>query len=169
MIGEAEIIFLGLIIKPLLIGAVAGIVLAACYSLQAGEKTYREKLRLNLLPALGYSIPIILVAYVAGYLTGISRSAAVGTVVPAVLALMGGLNIYFFGVEAKNRNLVGYCVFVFALMFFYGVWGGVIDREVGRVGRFINLAEQERTIRTYRENRDLPPEPPAWILGGDTK
>lgn len=169
MIGQAELMFLGLVTKPLLIGAIAGIALAACYSLQAGEVGYGEKLRRNLLPAIGYSIPITLVGYIAGYLTGISRSPAVGSVVPAVLAMIGGLNIYFFGTEAKNRNLVGYCVFVFAFIFFYGVWGGVIDREVGRVGRFINLSEQEKTIRTYRENRDLPPDPPVWILGGDAK
>lgn len=169
MIGQAEILFIGLIVKPLLVGAIAGIALAACYSLQAAEVPYREKLRRNLLPAIGYSIPISFVAYIAGYLTGISRSPAVGNVVPAVLAMIGGLNIYFFGIEAKNRNLVGYCVFAFALMFFYGVWGGVIDREIGRVGRFTNLSDQERTIKAYRENRDLPPDPPAWILGGDTK
>lgn len=169
MFGEIDRLIIGLIAKPLLVGAVAGLIFAVIYSLQAGDATYPEKLRRNLLPAIGYSIPTTLVAFIAGYLTGISRAPAVGNVVPAVLAMIGGLNIYFFGIETKNRVLVGYSVFIFSLLFFYGVWGGVLDREIGRVGRFINLSEQERTIRTYRENRDLPPDPPAWILGGDTK
>ena len=54
---------------------------------------------------------------------------------------------------------------VFSVLFFYGVWGGVIHREEGRVGRLITLSEQEKTIRTYRQNRDLPQDIPAWIMG----
>jgi hypothetical protein len=166
MFGAVDKLVIGLLIKPLLVGLLGGILLALAYSLQAGEGTIFERFRRNILPGIGYSLPTVIVAFIAGYLTGISRAPAVGNVIPAVLALIGGLNIYLFGVEARNRALVGYSVFLFSLVFFYGVWGGVLDREGGRVGRFIDLADQERTIRNYRLNRDLPPDPPQWILGG---
>jgi hypothetical protein len=161
---QAEWLFLGVAIKPFLIGVVAGLLLALTYSLLPGEQSYWNKLRANVPPSLGYAVPTAFIGYVAGYLTAISRSPAVGSVVPAVLALLGGLNIYFFGVDSKNRALVGYSIFVFSLVFFYGIWAGAVDREVGRVGRLINLSEQEKRVRTYRENRDLPPEIPSWIL-----
>jgi hypothetical protein len=169
MFGEVDKLIAGLLAKPILIGVFGGVILALAYSLQPGEGTYLHRLRRNILPGVGYSLPTTLIAFTAGYLTGISRAPAVGNVIPAVLALIGGLNIYLFGIEAKNRALVGYSVFLFSLVFFYGVWGGVLDREIGRVGRFVNLANQERTIRTYRQNRDLPADPPQWMLGGDTK
>jgi hypothetical protein len=83
------------------------------------------------------------------------------------LALLGGLNIYFFGTESRYRLLVGYCVFVFGAVFFYAVLSGVDDREVGRVDRFIALSEQESTIRNYRINRGLPADPAKWLLNGE--
>ena len=163
--GQAEELTLEALIRPAVAGGVAGIALALAYSLYGAKESYCERLKANIAVALGFSIPVALIAYVAGYLAGVSRAPAVGTIVPAVLALFGGLNIYFFGTESPYRALVGFSVSVFPVMFLYGVWGGVLDRENGRVGRLINLSEQEKSIRIYRENRDLPADFPAWMFG----
>jgi hypothetical protein len=62
----------------------------------------------------------VLIAYIAGYLTGISGSSAIGNLVPAVLAFIGGLNLYMFGAKADHRSLTIFSIFLFA---------------IGRVGR----------------------------------
>jgi hypothetical protein len=89
--------------------------------------------------------------------------------VPAVLTLVGGLHIYLFGVEAKNRIVVGYCVFLFSLFLFYGVQEGAIQREYERADRLERLSEQEKQIRMYRLNLGLPEEVPNWITTGEPK
>jgi hypothetical protein len=165
---QSEEVTLSLLARPILVGAIAGLVLALLFS-SAGKGEYWNRVRRNILPCLGYAIPTSVVAYIAGYLTGVSRASAVGSVLPAVLALIGGLNIYFFGTENRNRALVGYSVFVFAVVFFYGIWGAVIHREGGRVGRFISLSEQEKAIRNYRENRGLSPDVPGWLLDTNSR
>jgi hypothetical protein len=169
MFPSAEIAFIELLIPPLLIGLCSGIVFALTFSLANRELPYWDKLRTNFLPAIGFSIPIVLVGYVAGYFTGISRSPVVGAIVPSFLALIGGLNIYLFGVDTKNRPLVGYCVFIFASALLYGTQFGGEAREIGRTARLIYLSEQEKQIRAYRANRGLPEEPPSWILGAEPK
>jgi hypothetical protein len=116
-----------------------------------------------------YSIPISIIAYVAGYLTVYSRTSAITNVIPAVLALVGGLNIYVFGSESRHKALVGYCVCLFAIMLFLGTQGGAYRREAEREFRMVELARQELKIRTFRENLDLPSEPPTWILGTEPK
>src|SRR4051794_7536662 len=124
MLGLAESNFFHVLLSPLLIGAILGVIFALTFSLQDSQKPYLDKLKPNLLPALGYLIPVALVGYIPGYLTGISRAPAVGNMIPAVLAVIGGLNIYFFGIESKNRVLVGYCVTAFTLVLFYGLLVG---------------------------------------------
>jgi hypothetical protein len=169
MLGQALATLVELAVVPILIGACFGVIFALLYSLNPGEGTYANKLKRNALQAILFSIPTVLVAYVAGYLTGISRAPAVGNLVPAVLVLIGGLNIYLFGTDRKNIALVGYSVFIFTLVLFFGFEVGIIDRELGRVARLVNLSDQEKLIRTYRENRELPPDPPAWMLGGEAR
>jgi hypothetical protein len=121
-------------------------------------------------PALvGYSIPVTLVAYTAGFFTGFSRSAAIGTVLPAVLALIGGLNIYVFGSDAKYKVLVAYCVCLFTAVLFYSTHVGAYKREAEREIRLKELARQELIIRTIRKNLDLPDDFPQWIVSGEPK
>jgi hypothetical protein len=169
MFPSAEVAFIQLLISPLLIGACLGIVFALTFSLVNRERSYWDKLKQNFLPAIGFSIPIVLVGYVAGYFTGISRSPVVGAIVPSFLALIGGLNIYLFGVDTKNKALVGYCVFIFVIALLYGTQFGGEAREIGRAARLIYLSEQEKQIRAYRVNRGLPEEPPSWIIGSEPK
>src|SRR4051794_2506403 len=116
MFGKPGPIFIDLAVAAIIIGSILGAGFALAFSLAGGEQSYLNKLKRNMPPALGFSIPIVLVALVAGYLTGSSRSPVVGTIIPAVLALFGGLNVYFFGIESKNRAIVGYSIFIFTLI-----------------------------------------------------
>jgi hypothetical protein len=94
-----------------------------------------------------------------------------GNLIPALLACIGGLNIYVFGKDSdlRSRVLVGYCVFIFSVVMLYGLWSGAIEREGGREERLIYLSEQERMIRFFRINRDLPPDPAIWVTTGEPK
>jgi hypothetical protein len=98
-----------------------------------------------------------------------SRTTAVGTVLPAVLALIGGLNIYVFGTDIKYRNLVCYCVCIFAVMLFYGSQYGAHLREMDREFRLRQLAGQELRIKTLRRNLGLPGDFPQWIVSSEPK
>ncbi len=167
MLGRALATLVEVAVAPIVIGVCFGVIYALLYSLNPGESTYADRVKRNALPAILFSIPTVLVAYVAGYLTGISRAPAVGNLVPAVLVLIGGLNIYL--TDRKNIALVGYSVFIFTLVLFFGFEVGVIDREIGRVARLVSLSDQEKLVRNYRENRELPSDPPAWILGGEAR
>jgi hypothetical protein len=118
---------------------------------------------------IAVSFPIALVAYFLGYVTSYSRSPAVGTVVPATLALIGGLNIYMFGTDSRHRGLVTYCVSLFALTLFYGTQIGAGDREEDRIARVSRLAAQEIVLLNRRKALGLSEEPPAWMLSTEPK
>jgi hypothetical protein len=117
----------------------------------------------------GFGLPVALVAYAAGLLTGLSRAPALGSVLPAILALIAGLNIYVFGSENKYKVVVGYCLFVLIFMLFIGVETGSFQRERQREGYLIYLSQQEFRVRNFRKNLDLPSEMPTWLFGGDSK
>ncbi|MDE2364644.1 MAG: hypothetical protein KGM42_18360 [Hyphomicrobiales bacterium] len=108
--------------------------------------------------------PVALAGYSAGFLTGISRAPAVGSLLPAILSLVGGVAVYVFGSENKNRILVGFCVCVLIAHVFLGLQFGALERETGRVGRLMKLSEQEKVIRNYRKLRELPGDLPTWLL-----
>jgi hypothetical protein len=136
---------------------------------EASDGAYIKTARKIFLALVGYSIPICILAYVAGYLTVYSRTSAVGNVLPAVLALVGGANIYVFGSDNSKKGIIGYCVLLFASVIFLGTQDGAQHRERDRVSRLRELAAQELQIRLYRENLGLNPEPPAWILSTEPK
>lgn len=154
---------------PLIFAVVAGLVFAAVFSAQDREQPYRNKFLHNIGPAIGSSLPVVLIGFVAGYLTGTSRAAVVGSIVPAVLALIGGLNVYMFGVEVRNRALVGYCVFMFSLMLFYGVEVGGFSRTFDLEYRIKALSEQELRVNDYRKTLGLSETIPAWVLSSEPK
>lgn len=114
-----------------------------------------------------FSIPVGMIAYVAGDATGISRAPAVGNVVPAVLALIAGANVYVFGTDAKYKVVVGYCVTTLALLFFLGLQTGSYYREQQQEEYLIHLSESEFRVRNFRSNLDLPTEMPNWITGSE--
>lgn len=142
------------------------LVLAAVESRFIG---YRKSFAAIFLTLSLYSPPIGIVAYVAGLLTTASRASAVGNLIPAVLGLIGGLNIYIFGSGNKNKLLVGYCVTLFTVMLLYGAQYGAYRRETDRVARFEELTRQELQIRILRKSLGLPDEIPGWMTSSEPK
>lgn len=123
----------------------------------------------RLLILFAATLPIALTAYVAGYLSTMNRVSAIGNVLPAVLALIGGANVYVFGSDTKNRALVGYCTTVLVLMLFYGSQTGAYLREATREERLNELSEMELRIRSQREALGLKPDLPAWLVSAEPK
>jgi hypothetical protein len=119
----------------------------------------------------GFGVPVCLTGYVTGYVSGISRIAVMGTVLPAVLALLGGVNIYVFGTENKHKPVVGYCVSVFMFMLFAGIESGTYYRESSREEYLKYLSEQELRVRATRNDLGLPGDIPRWMKdeAGDGK
>ena len=77
----------------------------------AAVDSYRNKDKQFKYTDVLVAIPIVLIAYIAGYLTGISGSSAIGNLVPAVLAFIGGLNVYMFGAKVDHRSLIIFSIF----------------------------------------------------------
>jgi hypothetical protein len=173
VIKDADVIFIGAIAKPLLWGFVFALIYFLSFWVYYRRAKKRSLFELGLM-AVGFSIPIIMLAFVAGYLTGISRSSVVGTVIPAALTFIAALNVYVIGIRgsdtaADNRIAVGYSVFLFAFMFFYGVETGAYSREYDNEARLKALAQQEFRIREERKILKLPDDPPDWLWSLDSK
>lgn len=88
-----------------------------------------------------------LVGAAAGYSGGLSRSAVVGDIVPAILALIGGVVLYIFGV-AQSKTLLpafGVIALICALILGYSTgsnFRGQIDRaQAGQVDKSNHKAE----------------------------
>lgn len=150
--------------RPLILGAILAFVVAAFFSFINRSISYKEKLLRNFSALFAISMPIALLGYVAGYLTGLSRSPTVGTIVPAVLTLIGGFGVYLFDTEPKKRILIGYTIFLFALVLFYGANVGALNREAGLEERLKDLSQQEFRVRNFRKNLGLPSGLPEWIF-----
>jgi hypothetical protein len=161
------------LIEAILIGFALSLLMGLAALLVAYKKKEASVWRASFKATTYYfllGIPVTLLAYVTGYLTSISRAAAVGTVLPAVLTFIGGANIYVFGSDSRYKIVVGFCVALFSVALFYGVQRGAFERELGREARLMELSEQEAKVRNYREFRGLSPETfPAWIIGGEPK
>lgn len=115
------------------------------------------------------SIPISVIGFLAGYLTATSRSGAVGNVLPAILGLIGGANIYVFGKDSTHKVLVSFCACMLAIMLFYGTQYGAYRRELGREFRIMEAMKQELRIQTLRKNLGLPDQIPGWVVGVEPK
>jgi len=150
--------FFALLLKPFLIGAVAGFIYTVINSRLSGVPfKFTEVVVI---------IPVILIAYVAGYLTGISGSSAVGNLVPSALAFIGGLNVYMFGTKSNYKSLVIVSIFLFSMTLFYGVLDGRTDRTNQLEEQMDASAVKELSIRNFRQNLSLPPDPPSWMTSG---
>jgi hypothetical protein len=157
--------FVLLIIKPIVIGALAGAAFGWLSRL-----TSRGGEALGLIGGMLVSIPIVLVSYVAGYLTAVQGSAAVGNLMPAILALIGGFNVYLFGTRIENRPLSIFAIFLFAITLLYGIIEGGYERDQNtlatREAQMRAISDLDLRIRQYRSNLGLPPELPAWATAG---
>jgi hypothetical protein len=93
----------------------ASVLLALC--VQGGRKDYAS--------SLAAIFALSLLGITAGQLTGLSRDSAVGTVLPAVLTLVGGVVVYLVGVKrVQSQRLI--CLAVIGLtlnLLVGGYWG----------------------------------------------
>ena len=171
-IFSAEAITLRGILTAIGIGVtcalLTSLVLAAVEAIRTSQNYVQSALAIFLALA-GFGIPISIVAFVSGYMTGSSRTGAVGNLVPAALTLFGGLNIYVFGSESRYKAVIAYCVCLFAIVLFFATELGAYERESGRVTRFEELARQELQIKTIRRNLDLEKDIPIWMTTTEPK
>ena len=103
---------------------------------------------------------------VAGYLTGFSRSPAVGAVLPAVLSLVGGLAVFLIGKDPSVRVAVSLSVLIFATGLLLGATWGAVMRQAAEdyylsVPVLKGRAVDEAEVREFREALGLPATPPA--------
>jgi hypothetical protein len=104
--------------------------------------------RLNVLRnafAVGFAMSLL--GMVTGFLTGISRAPAIGTVLPAVLSLIAGLLLFIIGRESdsEKRTLVASCVAALTLNLLVGTLWGSVSRESTR--SLTVTTENEETLR----------------------
>lgn len=103
---------------------------------------------------------------VAGYLTGFSRSPAVGAVLPAVLSLVAGLAVFLMGKDAANRAIIGLTVLIFSISLVLGTtWGAVMRQTAEDYAASEPVLKQralvEAEVREFREALGLPPDSDA--------
>jgi hypothetical protein len=165
-----ESLTLYLIVTAIIFSAIIAVLSAVIVTVVEGYfREFFSRFIANWRYLTSVSVPVGVIAFASGYLTSVSRSPAVGTVLPAVLALFGGLNVYIFGSESKYKGVTGYCVCLFAVMLLYGTQYGAFRLDRERTARLMELTRQELIIRTVRMNLDLPADIPVWILPSDLK
>lgn len=89
--------------------------------------------------------------FVVGALTGQSRAAAVGEVLPAVLTFLGGVLVYLLGTKgAREQRFVATTVLLFAIALIVGTnWGASIrayDETVGLVRRQQQVCQLQKAL-----------------------
>jgi hypothetical protein len=157
---DSEIHFLELLIKPFLIGAFAGWV----FALFGRRLNKSEDVRYTEILVV---TPVVIIAYIAGYLTGASGSSAIGNLVPAALAFIGGVNAYILSTKSPFRSLTIFSIFLFAIILFYGALDGGYDRIAGLDDQLQAQSLRELRIRNLRQNLGLPADPPSWAAAGN--
>jgi hypothetical protein len=170
MVGKiVGVPFLDIIIVALLIGSFAGV----AFGLAA--RLGRKNVGPSLISCVLVSIPVVMVAYIGGYMAGVAGSAAIGNLLPAVLALIGAFNVYLFGARTRNRPMSIYAIFLFAIILFYGINEGLyVNREgpytedylATRADHMRKISNFELEIKNYRSNLGLQPDPPDWVTDG---
>lgn len=155
-------------LNPLAFAVLVSFVLASIYVTLGNRDAVWQDFVAILKTCLICSIPIAMLGYATGFLTGISRSPAVGTVIPGVLALVGGFAVYIFGTDNAGRGPVAFSIVILVVTLFYGVQSGGLEREIHRADRLKALFEVESRLTNYRKNKGLPDKAPDWLLIGET-
>jgi hypothetical protein len=109
---------LGAAIIQLLILALIAAILTSIVLLVLGTVYGMDSLGL-----IEYCVVLLAVGFtgiVVGYLGGLSRTSAVGNIVPAVLTLAGGLSVYLFGLKRPESKVTNLAFLAFVLAFFIG-------------------------------------------------
>jgi hypothetical protein len=165
-----EHITLNVIFSTLLIVLICSFcvgVVAAFFEVDARGILKQSARNIGYLTAFGF--PIGFVGYIAGYLSTFGRTSAIAQVLPAVLALIGALNLYVFGTDNKYRVVISYGVCLFAGMLFYGTQYGAFKRDMDQEFRLKQLIGVELRLKTIRKNLGLSDDFPSWIVGTEPK
>lgn len=99
---------------------------------------------------------------VTGYSAGLSRESVLGTVLPAVLSLIGGLAIFLIEKKVETRLIVSTSIFIFTLALLIGIgWGAFMREEAEEYKKSADYLKKKAVIETevneFRRNLDLPP------------
>ena len=165
-----ELFSIYLLLRPLLISIVTAFIIGAATSLFFRENhSWMERFVSVSIFYFFVALPTSELGFVVGFLIGVSRSPAIGTVIPAVLTLLGGLGIYVFGTENRFKVVVGYSVLILVCTLFYGVERGAFERDATREHRLNVIFEEEARLQTQRKNLGLPPDVPTWSVPAESK
>lgn len=111
------------------------------------------------------SLPLSIIGWSAGYLTGLSREPVAAAAIPAILTLAGALFGYISLKKLSDAPFVALGVSLFAITVVMSTAQYSAARETERFRHLLLLSEQERVVRLRRANMDLPENIPGWITG----
>lgn len=158
------------------VAIVAGVSIASAliflvvFTLTAPRSATLAKVGKNFVNLLLYGTPAVLCGFIAGYVSGLSRTGVVGNLVPAVLAGLGGLMVYVFGSDTRYKTIVGYCITLFVLSVVIGLEHGSALRIWEREQRLAGQFEMEMRLRDQRRNLGLDlDKTPTWLPSDDAK
>jgi hypothetical protein len=87
------------------------------------EAWYRKSARRDTILVIVLLFGVTAIGVCAGFAGGLSRTGAVGSIIPAMFTLLGGLTVYLFGVDSTRgaiASLTGACLAI-SLFFSYAV------------------------------------------------
>ena len=117
--------------------------------------------------ALAVGVPFSVLGVAVGYLTGISREAAVGSVVPAVLTLLGALTLYIGSNGGRKSMLASATMIYVTIALVTGVGYGsrlrvAADEFEKSPRRLISQAHDEANLKHYRQAIGLDDDPKSF-------
>ena len=101
---------------------------------------------------------------VTGFLTGLSRTAAVGYVLPSVLSLVGGLAIFLIDKDPLKKLVISLLILVFSINLLVGAISGARSRSIAEEQKYsakylMREAMVEIKVREFRKKLSLPEWP----------
>ncbi|MEL7201725.1 MAG: hypothetical protein AAGK25_09005, partial [Pseudomonadota bacterium] len=114
-------------------------------------------------------LPFVVVGFGLGFWTGVSSQPNASAVIPAVISFVGAVFAFAVATNKNQAGAIGFAVCACSITIIYSITVGAELRENGRVERLKKLSEQEKRIRLWRKNNNLPAEIPEWMLSGERK
>ena len=108
-----------------------------------------------------FCIPFAVLGTTVGFVTGLSRETAVGDVLPAFLALVGGVSVYLVSKGGRSAIISAVAVVVLCVALSGGIGYGSRARVQGEEAAASPenqraLANRELNLMRYRESIGLP-------------
>ncbi|RUW57008.1 hypothetical protein [Mesorhizobium sp. M8A.F.Ca.ET.021.01.1.1] len=113
--------------------------------------------------ALFFAFPFSVLGVTVGFVTSLSRESAVGTVLPAILALVGGVCVYLVSKGGRSAITSAVAVVMLCVSFSAGVGYGSearVENEQNALSPATQraLANREANIKRYRKSVGLDDE-----------